>query len=120
MLDVAQAAAAINRSTRYVRMLLDEGSRHSERAANDPTVEAPKSHLAGTASLTENGAVRWSVPRAEIDRYLSSHKDKQHRAAYDVTLRPPKSVSVLWALGDDPVGLGIGIGDAALDLGPVN
>ena len=103
VLDVVQAAAAINRSTRYVRMLLDEGSRYAERVATDPTAEPPKSYLAGSTSVTEKGTVRWSVPRGEVDRYLSSHRDKQHRAAYDVTLRPPKSVSVLWALGDERI-----------------
>ncbi len=46
------------------------------------------------------GPVPWRVSGAELVRFEASRQEKKFRPGYDLTLRPPKSVSVLWALGD--------------------
>ena len=41
----------------------------------------------------------WRITGAELVRFDQSRQEKKFRPGYDLTLRPPKSVSVLWALG---------------------
>jgi conjugative relaxase-like TrwC/TraI family protein len=40
----------------------------------------------------------WVFQRTEVERYEAEHSSRRARPGYDLTLRPPKSVSVLWAL----------------------
>jgi hypothetical protein len=48
------------------------------------------------------GSNAWTVSRAEVEaRFASSRPRVKARPGYDLTLRPTKSVSVLWALVDD-------------------
>ena len=42
---------------------------------------------------------QWAVPVAEVERFEATHGSVKARPGYDLTLRPPKSVSILWALG---------------------
>ncbi len=102
--DTARAAAALGVSTRYVRMLLEAGERYREaldEAGPNDKVEEPRSYLIGHRSEDPTpGGPRWEVPRTEIDRYADTHTAQKPRPGYDVTLRPPKSVSVVWALAD--------------------
>ena len=103
VLDVLQVAVSVGRSPRFVRMLLAEGDRFRERQADDASAVPPRSYLLGESAASGGGSARWTVARRELERYVSTQTTKEHRAAYDLTLRPPKSVSVLWALGDDQV-----------------
>ncbi|HSH60408.1 MAG TPA: MobF family relaxase [Acidimicrobiales bacterium] len=43
----------------------------------------------------------WEVDQAEVDRFAATRANSKARPGYDLVLRPPKSVSVLWALGDE-------------------
>src|SRR3546814_4583182 len=43
----------------------------------------------------------WLVPRVEVERFEAEHRSTKARPGYDITLRPPKSVSVLWALAPE-------------------
>ncbi|MBA3655051.1 MAG: relaxase domain-containing protein [Actinobacteria bacterium] len=45
------------------------------------------------------GQATWVFPRHEVERFEAEHRSMKARPGYDLTLRPPKSVSVLWALG---------------------
>ena len=103
VLDVLQVAAYVGRSPRFVRMLLADGDRFRERQADDASAAPPRSYLLGESVASAGCSARWTVARSEVERYVSTQTTKEHRAAYDLTLRPPKSVSVLWALGDDQV-----------------
>ena len=102
--DTARAAAALGVSTRYVRMLLDAGDRYQhalETAGPNEKVEEPRSYLIGQRSDNPTpGGPKWQIPQAEIDRFNGTHTAQKPRPGYDVTLRPPKSVSVVWALAD--------------------
>ncbi len=73
------------RSSSPKKYLLGERTRDP-----DPDPEAPK----------PMGPVPWRVSGEELVRFEASRQEKKFRPGYDLTLRPPKSVSVLWALGD--------------------
>ncbi|MCZ2112017.1 MAG: relaxase domain-containing protein [Dehalococcoidia bacterium] len=63
----------------------------------DPDLDAPK----------PVGRVPWTVSGAELTRFIESRGEKKFRPGYDLTLRPPKSVSVLWALGGADVAVAV-------------
>jgi conjugative relaxase-like TrwC/TraI family protein len=105
--DTARAAASLGVSTRYVRMLMDAGQRYRERLAEagpDTVVDEPRRYLLGERQTVDGipGRGGWRIPRAEIERLAGERSPRKPRPGYDVTLRPPKSVSVLWALADEP------------------
>jgi conjugative relaxase-like TrwC/TraI family protein len=95
--DVPRVAARLKVSVGRVWQLLWAG----QRATAEPS-EAPKRYLVGTKVARPDGrGEMWEVPRAEVERYEAAHGSKKARPGYDLTLRPPKSVSILWALGTD-------------------
>ncbi len=107
LVDTARAAAALGVSTRYVRMLLDAGDRYRtalDEAGPDDTIDEPRSYLVGerTHDSASTRADAWRIPRAELGRFADNRDPRKPRPGFDLTLRPPKSVSVLWALADDP------------------
>ena len=101
--DVLQAASVLGVSGQYVRRLLQEGERYETqlRASVGTDVAAPTAHLVGIRVPVEGqkGPDEWRVSGGELQRFAASRVDKKFRPGYDLTLRPPKSVSVLWALG---------------------
>lgn len=108
--DVLQTAAFLGVSGRYVRRLLEDGQRYSEQLAAGVEVEvaAPRKYLLGERTRDPDqdpgrpkptGPVPWRVTGAELVRFDRSRQEKKFRPGYDLTLRPPKSVSVLWAIG---------------------
>lgn len=97
-LDTSRAAAYLGVSARYVRSLLEEGGRYRDRAAG--TVEGevipePAAYLIGSRPEVVGS---WQVSIEELDRFRATRRQQQYRPGYDLTLRPPKSVSVLWAV----------------------
>ena len=66
-------------------------------------VAEPKAYLLGVKSEGNGqaGSDAWTVSRTELERFAASRPTVKARPGYDLTLRPPKSVSVLWALADD-------------------
>lgn len=98
-LDVPQTAARLGLTTRRVRQLLAAGVRAAEEGEEVP----PGSVLVGerVRVADQRGPLAWSIPRAEVERFEAEHRKIKARPGYDLTLRPPKSVSVLWALADD-------------------
>ncbi|MGH9190421.1 MAG: MobF family relaxase, partial [Acidimicrobiales bacterium] len=47
---------------------------------------------------------RWSISQASVDRLREQRRPPGARAGWDLVFRPPKSYSVLWAVGPDRVG----------------
>ncbi|MGI8661940.1 MAG: MobF family relaxase [Acidimicrobiales bacterium] len=82
-LSAQEAAAQLGVSARFVRRLLAAGDLPGEKARSETT-----------------GRIAWRVQRADVNIYAGSHRPPKARPGFDLTLRPPKSVSVLWALGD--------------------
>jgi conjugative relaxase-like TrwC/TraI family protein len=109
-LDTLQAACQLGVSEQRVRQLLAVGVEAAERRAAelaagvDPS-PLPKSYLIGSKVESPTGPQResWQIPQEEIDRFLAIRKQAKARPGYDLVLRPPKSVSVLWALGGQQV-----------------
>lgn len=105
--DVAQAASVLGVSGQYVRRLLEEGDRYAKQLGAEPEfdVAAPKAYLGGFRVRVpkQQGPEEWRVSGAELQRYVASRSERKYRPGYDLTLRPPKSVSVLWALGGPDV-----------------
>jgi conjugative relaxase-like TrwC/TraI family protein len=106
LVDSLRAAAHLGVSARYVRTLLAEGDRYRARLS-DPDqmhpVDEPSAYLLGIRAEGNGqfGSNAWTVSRSELERFASTRPRVKARPGYDLTLRPPKSVSVLWALADD-------------------
>ncbi|MBA2765336.1 MAG: relaxase domain-containing protein, partial [Thermoleophilaceae bacterium] len=83
-LTAAEVARQLRCSDRRVRQLIAEEALAGEKAY----------------SPTTNRLV-WRVRLVEVNRYAAANHPPKSRPGFDLTLRPPKSVSVLWALGDD-------------------
>ncbi|MFP5327809.1 MAG: MobF family relaxase, partial [Acidimicrobiia bacterium] len=98
-LDVPQVAARLRVSTRHVRRLLAAG----QRASAEGTAVPPGTTLVGERLRVagQSGPLAWSIPRSEVERFEAERRTVKTRPGYDLTLRPPKSVSVLWAVADD-------------------
>ncbi len=104
--DSLRAAAHLGVSGRYVRRLLTEGNRYRARfvdAGEAEVVLEPSAYLLGVKAEgnVRAGRYAWTVSRTELERFASSRRRVKARPGYDLTLRPPKSVSVLCALADD-------------------
>jgi conjugative relaxase-like TrwC/TraI family protein len=98
-LDVPQVAARLRVTTRRVRQLLTAGARAADDGHSVPagtTLVGQRVRVAG-----QRGPLAWSIPRSEVERFEAERTTVKTRPGYDLTLRPPKSVSVLWAVADD-------------------
>ena len=98
-LDVPQVAARLRVTTRRVRQLLTAGARAAEEGRGvlpGTTLVGQRLRVAG-----QRGPLAWSIPKSEVERFEGERRTVKTRPGYDLTLRPPKSVSVLWAVADD-------------------
>lgn len=82
-LTAEEAAAELGVTATFVRRLLRTEKLEGEKARAEAT-----------------GRIGWRVQRAQVNAYAAEHKPPKRRPGFDHTLRPPKSVSVLWALAD--------------------
>jgi conjugative relaxase-like TrwC/TraI family protein len=82
-LTAQEAADQLHVSSTFVRRLLRKGKLEGEKARSEAT-----------------GRLAWRVRRAHVNVYARAHRPAKRRPGFDHTLRPPKSVSVLWALAD--------------------
>jgi conjugative relaxase-like TrwC/TraI family protein len=82
-LTAQEAADQLRVSATFVRRLLRKGKLEGEKARSEST-----------------GRLAWRVRRAHVNVYARAHKPVKRRPGFDHTLRPPKSVSVLWALAE--------------------
>lgn len=82
-LTAQEAADQLGVSATFVRRLLRTGKLEGEKSRSEATSREA-----------------WRVRRAYVNVYAVSHKPAKRRPGFDLTLRPPKSVSVLWALAD--------------------
>ncbi len=96
-LTVAEAAARLELNDRHVRRLLERGAAFGDEAPADVW-----SYLQGTKTrknLTGPGRTMWQIPLTEVERFEQVRETASMRPGFDLTLRPPKSVSIVWALG---------------------
>src|SRR5581483_44098 len=109
-LDTMQVACRLGVSEQRVRQLLAAGERMNhqlavEAAEGGRPTSWPKQYLLGRKVRTgPDRRETWSVAPTEVERFLNERRPAaKARPGYDVVLRPPKSVSLLWALGSDDV-----------------
>lgn len=126
-LDTGQVAAQLGVSERAVRQWLSAGEEIrlrlsdaigapvrsaadvdaavTELASIGDPYAAPATYLLGeTGPGRGRGGRRWTVSQDEVDRFRRSRHVPQAQAGWDVVFRPPKSYSVLWAVGGDELG----------------
>lgn len=99
-LDVARTAARLRFSTQQVRRLLAAGARWRDTPAERRG--APGASCLVGEQVRSDGRMVWRLNVSEVERFESERRHTKARPGYDLTLRPPKSVSVLWALSDEP------------------
>ena len=93
--DLARAASRLQLSVRHIRRLL--------LAGDQPSASRRTQYLRGRQVDQDAGRkTAWRIDADELERYEATHLSRKARPGYDLTLRPPKSVSVLWALSDEP------------------
>ncbi len=130
-LDVAQVAAQLQVSTRSVRHWLDAGERAKALVDDQPQgglalegVEAYQARLDDLAARGERPSdlpgtyllgvrtndssrgghrYRWTISQDAVDRLKQRRRPADARAGWDLVFRPPKSYSVLWAVGSEPL-----------------
>ena len=98
-LDAERVAARLGLSTRHVRRLLGAGAvwqASPQQGGGSPGAKALVGH-----QVDMGGRMVWRVAVSEVERFESERRHTKSRPGYDLTLRPPKSVSVLWALGNE-------------------
>ncbi len=103
--DTLRAAAHLGVSRRYVTGLLSEGDAYRTKlavACEGEEVPEPSAYLLGEKADGNGryGSASWSVTRDELERFVERRRESKARPGYDLTLRPPKSVSVLWAVAE--------------------
>ena len=91
-LDIGRVATRLKLTVGRVRQLAWAGqeSRRGERK--------PRFLVGRKVPRPDGRRPMWVFQRAEVERYEAEHTSRRARPGYDLTLRPPKSVSVLWAL----------------------
>lgn len=92
---LAAAAEAIGVDVSYLRRLAREST--TSRSQSDPPPGPP-----GAARLdAEKVRGQWMVTRSEVERFIATRNQPQVVMAYDITFSAPKSLSIIWATGDE-------------------
>lgn len=92
-MDITRTASRLRVTVGRVRQLAWAGD--EARRGHKPT-----RFLVGRKALRRDGRLPvWVFRKSEVERYEAEHGARKARPGYDLTLRPPKSVSILWALG---------------------
>jgi conjugative relaxase-like TrwC/TraI family protein len=96
-----EAAGELGVSQSYVQRLVKRTAeiRSQQAAASAAGGLAPELPSTYLDAVNENG--RWYIDRAELDRFADGRKEAQVVMGYDITWSAPKSVSMLYARGDD-------------------
>ncbi len=94
VLDTARVASRLRVTVGRVRQLALAGQRVGSLARTAHYLRGER-----VARDGHRGPAAWVFPRHEVERFEAEHRSTKARPGYDLTLRPPKSVSILWALG---------------------
>ncbi len=99
---LAAAAEAIGVDVSYLRRLARE-SATSRSLSNPPPGrgEPPPGPSEPTHLDAEKVKGQWMVTRGEVERFIATRNQPQVVMAYDITFSAPKSLSIIWATGDE-------------------
>lgn len=99
---LAAAAEAIGVDVSYLRRLARESATSRSQSIPPPGTEGPPPGPPGAARFdAEKVKGQWMVTRAEVDRFIATRNQPQVVMAYDITFSAPKSLSIVWATGDE-------------------
>ncbi len=103
LLTLHDAAGAIGVDVSYLRRLARETATSRSLTDPPPSPESPPPAPRPDAYLdAEKVGRQWMVTRAEVERFIDARSQPQVVMAYDITFSAPKSLSILWAAGDEP------------------
>ncbi|WP_250284036.1 relaxase domain-containing protein, partial [Frankia sp. CiP1_Cm_nod2] len=127
VLTLREAAAILGVGASYLRRLAQRTAargtgRRSDGPAGGPSAPGGAADTDPAAStggerlvaVKEPGSGRWLLSRAEVERFAAAREPPTVVIGFDVTCAVPKSISLLWAFGDDALRADIA---AALDAG---
>lgn len=102
LVTLAAAAEAIGVDVSYLRRLARQ-STTSRYSPNPPPVadRPPPGPSKGANFSAEKVGGRWMASRAEVERFIDQRRQPQVVMAYDITFSAPKSLSIVWATGDE-------------------
>jgi hypothetical protein len=92
MLSVSDAAKRLDVGERHVRKLLDRG-RFVDDMDNGEWSYLVGEQSSGNRQGPHRG--RWKISESELNRFLNARVAASMRPGFDLTLRPPKSGSIL-------------------------
>lgn len=97
------AADAIGVDISYLRRLARETATSRSAVDPPPGPDLPPPAPPRDAYLdAEKVGRQWMATRAEIERFIDARSQPQVVMAYDITFSAPKSLSIVWAAGDEP------------------
>jgi conjugative relaxase-like TrwC/TraI family protein len=115
VLGLGEAARVAGVSASYLRRLAENHELESEVAVTVGEDEhAGPERRDRLAAFRDDATRRWLVERAELGRFLAEREPPTVVIGYDLVCSAPKSVSLLWAFGDETLRADIA---AALDAG---
>ncbi|MCK9895046.1 MobF family relaxase [Frankia sp. AgB32] len=105
MLTLEEAARRAGVSASYLRELAARTEAAAGAKPADTTGAAAASSAQGPrlAATREEATGRWLVSVAEVDRFCADRLPPAVVLGFDVTCSAPKSVSLLWAFGDEEI-----------------
>jgi len=113
MITLVEAAQAAGVSPQYLRRLAEENALLAAVTEPDEDWERPAARDRLRAER-EPATGRWLVSREDLARFVAEREPPTVVIGYDLVCAAPKSVSLLWALGDDALRGDIA---AAMDAG---
>ncbi len=98
LLTTAETALVLGVNPSYVRRLAERHAAHEAAvAAAEELDTSPVTILDG-----QPGNDGWRFRRADVEAFAGARRQPAAVVGYDVTFSVPKSVSLLWAITDDP------------------
>lgn len=97
LLSLAEASHLAGVSPAYLRRLAEQNA----TAGSEPAPPADGAAQDRLAAVRDPSSGAWRVRRAEVKRYIADREPPATVIAYDFVCAAPKSVSLLWAFGDE-------------------
>ena len=103
LVTLTAAAEAIGVDVSYLRRLARESATSRSRRTHLPVADRATSRSSGRTTHLDAEKVggQWMVTRAEVERFIEARNQPQVVMAYDITFSAPKSLSIVWATGDE-------------------
>ena len=107
LVGIVEAAKLAGVDASYLRRLARQSATYRSETTPPTDTHSPptgpnKKEDLGTYLSAQKVDGKWMVSRGEVARFMEARSQPQVVMAYDVTFSAPKSLSILWATGDEP------------------